>query len=142
MQMCFRCGPSTQTYICLSRPPTIFDIVSMDITQNLPKSILRPCQRGKRSGRNRKRINYCKLPLPSIILANARSKNNKADKSDALVKVHHAYKNASAITETWLSDKIGDSHISIDGFNLFRADRDTNTTYKSCGGGCLWLIKK
>lgn len=114
------------------------------IAPNLPKSIQRPRQRGKRRGRNRKRTNHRKLPLPSIILANARSINNKVDELDALVKFHHAYKNASAIaiTETWLSDKIADSHISIDGFNLFRADRDTNTTNKSCGGGCLWLIKK
>ena len=114
------------------------------IAPNLPKSIQRPGNESNEADGIRKRTNHRKLPLPSIILANARSINNKVDELDALVKFHHAYKNASAIaiTETWLSDKIADSHISIDGFNLFRADRDTNATNKSCGGGCLWLIKK
>ena len=114
------------------------------IVQDIPKAIIKKRQRGKRAGGNRKSVAHRKLPLPSLVLANARSINNKIDELDGLIKYHYAYKNASAIalTETWLNDTIDDNHISIDGFDLYRADRDPSTCNKSRGGGCLWLIRK
>ena len=116
----------------------------MDIIQNIPKAIVRKRQRGKRAGRNRKATLQRKLPLPSIVLANARSINNKVDELDGLIKFHYAYKNASAIalTETWLHSTIDDNHIAFDGFDVYRADRDPDASNKSRGGGCLWLIRK
>ena len=66
----------------------------------IPKAIARKLQRGKRAVRNRKAVSQQKLPLPSIILANAHSLNNKTDELDGLIKFHYAYKNASAIALT------------------------------------------
>ena len=85
-----------------------------------------------------------KLCLPSLVLANARSVNNKTDELIALIKYHYAYKNTSAIaiTETWLHSDIEDSHVEVDGFDIFRADRDQTACDKTCGGGCMWLIRK
>ena len=42
---------------------------------------------------------------------------------------------AIVLTETWLSPKICDGEVKIDGFNLFRADRDTRKN----GGTCIYL---
>ena len=42
---------------------------------------------------------------------------------------------AIVLTETWLSPKICDSEVSIEGFNLFRSDRDTRHN----GGTCIYL---
>ena len=37
--------------------------------------------------------------------------------------------------ETWLSQSICDGEVKIEGFNLFRADRES----RSCGGTCIYL---
>jgi len=43
------------------------------------------------------------------------------------------------ISETWLSDRISDNEISIQGYTLFRKDR--NSTNKSKGGGVALYVK-
>ena len=113
------------------------------LAPDLPKELIYR-QRGKRGGINRTAKQHRKLPLPPIVFGNARSINNKTDELAALIKYHHADRNASAIaiTETWLNDKITDSHVSFEGFDVFRADRDSESCDKTKGGGCLWLIRR
>ena len=41
-------------------------------------------------------------------------------------------------TETWLSENVADSHVTIEGFSIFRADR-TNDSGK-IKGGCLYVF--
>ena len=42
---------------------------------------------------------------------------------------------AIVLTETWLSQSICDGEVKIEGFNLFRADRES----RSCGGTSIYL---
>ena len=39
------------------------------------------------------------------------------------------------LTETWLHGEIGDAEISIEGFNIFRCDRETHR-----GGGVVFYV--
>lgn len=43
--------------------------------------------------------------------------------------------------ESWLSNDISDSELSVDSFNLFRCDRSTDTSTKIRGGGLLIYIR-
>jgi hypothetical protein len=105
------------------------------IAPHIPSALVHR-QRGKRGGKNRKAVVQKKLCLPALVLANARSINNKGAELAALINYHYAYKNASAIaiTETWLHQDIEDNHVAIDGFDVFQADRDFAACDKSRGG--------
>ena len=110
------------------------------IAPNLPTALIYR-QSGKRGGKNRKTPVQKNLCLPSLVLANARSVNNKTDELIALIKYHYAYKNASAIdiTETWLHGDIDDSHVEVNGFDIFSADRDVT---KHVAEGVCGLLEK
>ncbi len=75
--------------------------------------------------------------LPSIHLVNLRSLPNKTDKLLLLSRINKDFSNSAALcfTETWLNDAIPDSALHLPGFQLFRADRDAESTGKSRGGG-------
>ncbi|KAJ8352129.1 hypothetical protein SKAU_G00236050 [Synaphobranchus kaupii] len=62
--------------------------------------------------------NPSRIPLPSIILANARSLRNKTDKLQAHVRYQHEFKGACilALTETWLEERDSDCELVMDGF--------------------------
>lgn len=106
----------------------------------------KPRKRGRR-GRVRERMrrqHLSRMPLPSIILSNARSLRNKTEELQALVRHQHEFKEACilAFTETWLGERDADSDLAIDGFGVpFRNDRAPATTGKSCGGGVCACIK-
>ncbi|CAM4575487.1 unnamed protein product [Leuciscus chuanchicus] len=108
----------------------------------------RPRRRGRRGGvRERMRRQHpSRIPLPSIILSNARSLRNKTDELQALVRHQHAFKDACilAFSETWLGERDADGDLAIDGFGIpFRTDRTSTTTGKSCGGGvCAYINER
>ena len=92
-----------------------------------------------------KNDNPFKPYIPSIIIGNVQSINNKMDELWALADSDPCFKTCSliALTETWLSDKIGEDHVMIDGFRLFRWDRDRKKTGKCKGGGvCVYVNSK
>lgn len=108
----------------------------------------RPRRRGRRGGvRERMRRQHpSRIPLPSIMLSNARSLRNKTDELQALVRHQHAFKDACilAFSETWLGERDADGDLVIDGFGIpFRTDRTSTTTGKSCGGGvCAYINER
>ena len=61
----------------------------------------------------------------------------------ANVKYANEFCSASLMyfTETWLSENVADSHVNIEGFSIFRADR-TNTSRKIKGGGLCVLVNE
>ena len=98
--------------------------------------------RGKKGGvKQRLRNLGCKPYLPSLILGNVRSLQNKMEELCANVKYANEFRSASLMcfTETWLSENVADSHVNIEGFSIFRADR-TNDSGKLKGGGlCVFV---
>ena len=87
----------------------------------LPKDICER-KRGKKGGvRQRLRKLGCKPYLPSLILGNVRSLQNKMEELCANVKYANEYRSASLMcfTETWLSENVADSHVNIEGFSIF-----------------------
>ena len=59
----------------------------------------------------------------------------------ANVKYANEFRSASLMcfTETWLSENVADSHLNIEGFSIFRANR-TNDSGKLKGGGLCVLV--
>lgn len=64
-------------------------------------------------------------------IADFRSKVSLVDDFDILV-----------LTETWLSEEIGDTELGLFKFNVFRCDRSIFSSSKSNGGGVLIALKK
>lgn len=118
-----------------------------NIKQIVPQEVLftnRLCwrKRGRKGGlRVRLKRRKFRPPLPSVVLGNARSLNNKTDELQANAKFLSEYKDSCVMcfTETWLHDQIPDSHVLLDRFQLVRADR-TDDSGKSKGGGlCMYI---
>ena len=107
----------------------------------LPTNICKR-KRGNKGGvRQRLRKLGCKPYLPSLILGNVRSLQNKMEELCANVKYANEFRSASLMcfTETWLSENVADSHVNIEGFSIFLADR-TNDSGKLKGGGlCVFV---
>ena len=78
----------------------------------------------------------CKPYLPSLILGNVRSLQNKMKELGVNVKYANEIRSASlkCFTETWSSENVADSHVNIEGFSIFHANR-TNDSGKLKGGG-------
>ena len=66
--------------------------------------------------------------LPVIFLSNVCSAFNKVDEMSLLLSQHEV--DIAVVVETWLSPSTPDAAVSIDGFNLIRADRERRN-----GGG-------
>ncbi len=81
--------------------------------------------------------------LPSIHLANLRSLPNKTDELLLLTRTNKDFSNSAALcfTETWLSKAIPDN-VHMPGYQLFRADRITELTGKTRGGGLCFYINE
>ena len=47
-----------------------------------------------------------------------------------------------AITETWLSEDVPDEAVQLEGFQLYRADRDTYLSGKTCCGGVCFFVNE
>ena len=79
--------------------------------------------------------------MPSVMTGNVRSLNNKIDELSSLSKFHSDYRQASIIslTEIWLTENTPSTYYDLDGFSLYRCDRDINSD-KTCGGGVCTYI--
>ncbi|XP_071843761.1 uncharacterized protein [Apostichopus japonicus] len=104
---------------------------------------MRKRRRGKAGG-VKKRQKRCKGKpfLPSIIMGNVRSLNNKIDELQANARYFQEFRDISlmSFTETWLNDNITDESMYIDGFKLLRGDRNLDLAAKQKGGGvCLYV---
>ena len=106
----------------------------------LPKDI---CKKRSKKGGVEQRLwkHGCKPFLLSLILGNVRSLQNKIKELCANVKYANEFCAASLMcsNETWLSENVADSHVNIESFSTFRADR-TNDCGKLKGGGlCIFV---
>ncbi|KAL0152423.1 hypothetical protein M9458_052146 [Cirrhinus mrigala] len=102
-------------------------------------------KRGKRAGALVKfRQRGFRTPLPSIHLANLRSLANKSDELQLLTRTNKDFLNSAALcfTETWLNGTIPDSALHLTGFQLIRADRVTESSGKTRGGGLCFYINE
>ena len=105
-------------------------------------------KRGRRGGIRLKMrgMSLSHIPLPSIVLSNVQSLQNKTEELQAQARYRHEFRDACilALTETWLSHKDLDKDVTIDGFGkLIRLDRGAVATGKSTGGGlCLFLNER
>ncbi|KAK3510307.1 hypothetical protein QTP70_035175, partial [Hemibagrus guttatus] len=100
-------------------------------------------RRGKRSG-VLVRLRRCGLraALPGIFLSNVRSLCNKMDELTLQMNKNKDFPTSCVLcfTETWLCDVIPDSALQLGGFNLYRADRHTELSGKTKGGGICFYI--
>ncbi len=100
-------------------------------------------KRGKRAGvlvRLRRRA--FRPPLPTILLANVQSLDNKLCELRARISYQRETRDCCVIclTETWMSAMVPDSAIELTGFSVHRSDRTEELTGKSRGGGVCFYI--
>ena len=119
---------------------------------DLPPDLWRKTHRGCRGGKQRRgrrltrnvRLERRKFKpcLPSTVMGNVQSLNNKMDELTALTRSHSVYRECSLMcfTETWLNMDITDPIVSVDGFHTVRADRDCTKSGKRKGGGLAILV--
>ncbi|KAK0131206.1 putative RNA-directed DNA polymerase from transposon BS [Merluccius polli] len=83
-----------------------------------------------------------RTPLPGIFLSNVRSLPNKLEELQLLLGNNRDFLSSAVLcfTETWLSGLIPDSALHLAGFQLCRADRDTELSGKTKGGGICFYI--
>ena len=100
-------------------------------------------KRGKRAGvLVRLRRRPLRPPLPSILLANVQSLDNKLCELRARISYQRETRDCCIIclTETWMSAVVPDSAIELTGFSVHRSDRTKELTGKSRGGGVCFFI--
>ena len=100
-------------------------------------------KRGKRAGvLVRLRRRPLRPPLPSILLANVQSLDNKLCELRARISYQRETRDCCIIclTETWMSAVVPDSAIELTGFSVHRSDRTKELTGKSRGGGICFFI--
>ncbi len=100
-------------------------------------------KRGKRAGvlvRLRRRA--FRPPLPTILLANVQSLDNKLCELQAHISYQRETRDCWIIclTETWMSAMVPDSAIKLTGFSVHRSDRTKELTGKSRGRGVCFYI--
>ncbi len=94
--------------------------------------------------RNRLRKRDHSPPLPSILLANDQSLENKMDDLRARISFQWDIRDCNIIclTETWLTPSVPDTAVTpSDNFSVLRMDR-TAEAGKSKGGGVCFMINK
>ncbi len=102
-------------------------------------------KRGKHAGALMKsRECGLRTPLPSIHLVNLCSLANKSDELQLLTRTNKDFLNSAVLCfmETWLKGYIPDSALHLSGFQLFRADRVTESSGKTRGGGLCFYINE
>ncbi|KAL0175584.1 hypothetical protein M9458_027914, partial [Cirrhinus mrigala] len=110
----------------------------------------RRCERGRKRGkrggiRARLRANPTRPALPTLMLSNVRSLENKLDEIQLSRSTEHEARDCCVFvfTETWLNDKTPDSAIQLHGLTCCRADRDSSLSGKTRGGGlCVYINKE
>ncbi|TWW55957.1 hypothetical protein D4764_09G0010070 [Takifugu flavidus] len=79
--------------------------------------------------------------LPGIFLSNANSLCNKMDELKLLMRIKDFSTSCVlCFTETWFRKETPDSVLLLEGFQLFRADRDLVLSGKRAGGGVCFYI--
>mgnify|MGYP001790924634 FL=1 len=113
------------------------------LVKNIDPGLLRSRKRGRRGG---VRVNHSnkhgRVPLPAVVLTNARSIRNKLDELHGLLNTKRL-KNQSqliCITESWLNPDISTSRTELEGYEQFRNDRQPTASGKACGGGILVYV--
>ncbi len=100
---------------------------------------------GRRAGiRNRLRERAHSPPLPSILLTNVQSLENKMDDLRARISFQWDIRdcNILCLTETWLTPSVPDTAVRpSDTFSVLRMDR-TAEAGKTKGGGVCFMINK
>ncbi len=81
-------------------------------------------------------------PLPTILLANVQSLDNKLCELRARISYQRETRDCCVIclTETWMSAMVPDSAIELTGFSVHRSDRTKELTGKIRGGGVCFYI--
>ncbi len=101
---------------------------------------------GKHAGiRNRLRKRAHSPPLPSILLANAQSLENKMDDLRARISFQRDIRdcNIFCLTETWLTPSVPDTAVtSSDNFSVLRMDRTAEAGKNKGGGVCFMTNHK
>ncbi len=101
--------------------------------------------RGRRAGiRNRLRERAHSPPLPSILLTNVQSLENKMDDLRARISFQWDIRdcNIFCLTETWLTPSVAVTAVTpSDNFSALRMDR-TAEAGKTKGGGVCFMINK
>ncbi len=101
---------------------------------------------GKRAGiRNRLRKRAHSPPLPSILLANVQSLDNKMDDLRARISFQRDIRdcNILCLTETWLTPTVPDTAVTpSDNFSVLRMDRTAEAGKTKGGGVCFFINKK
>ncbi len=102
--------------------------------------------RGRRAGiRNRLRKRAYSPPLPSILLANVQSLENKMDDLRARISFQRDIRdcNIFCLTETWLTPSVPDTAVTpSDNFSVLRMDRSAEAGKNKGGGVCFFINKK
>ncbi len=102
--------------------------------------------RGKRAGiRYRLRNRAHSPPLPSILLANVQSLDNKMDDLRARISFQRDIRDCNIIclTETWLTPTVPDTAVMpSDNFSVLRMDRTAEAGKTKGGGVCFFINKK
>lgn len=102
-------------------------------------------RRGKRAGINAwLRANPTTPAVPTVLLSNVRSHENKLDELRLLRESRWLWRDCCIFifTESWLQDNISDEAVQLGGATVFRANRDAVTSSKSRGGGvCIYVNK-
>ncbi len=102
--------------------------------------------RGRRAEiRNRLRKRAHSPPLPSILLANVQSLENKLDDLRARISFQRDIRdcNILCLTETWLTPMVPDTAVTpSDNFSVFRMDRSAEAGKNKGGGVCFFINKK
>ncbi|KAI4884158.1 hypothetical protein NFI96_005463 [Prochilodus magdalenae] len=80
-------------------------------------------------------------PLPSLLLANVRSLENKLDELRARITTQREIRDCCALilTETWLSDSTPDSAIQLQTHSVHRGDRTAASGKNKGGGVCVFV---
>ncbi|KAL0148751.1 hypothetical protein M9458_055929 [Cirrhinus mrigala] len=134
---------------CILLKPDLETVASpSDATRT--KRRRRRCERGRKRGkrggiRARLRANPTRPALPTLILSNVRSLENKLDEIQLSRSTEHEARDCCVFvfTETWLNDKTPDSAIQLPGLTCCRADRDSSLSGKTRGGGlCVYINKE
>ena len=107
------------------------------------KRCARTRKRGKRGGvRARLRAQPTRPAIPSILLANVRSLDNKMDEIRLMGSANRKVSDCCVVvfTETWLNENIPDSAIQLEQLACYRADRALAEGGKTRGGGlCVYI---
>ncbi len=100
-------------------------------------------KRGKRGGiRARLAANPHKPAIPTIVLANVHSLDNKLDYIRLLRSTPRTVRDCCVFvfTETWLNNSVPDCAIQLDQLTCYRADRAlVEGGKRRCGGLCIYI---